>query len=142
MTLVNYATDRTEPNLEFECSLSLPSRPRNCLLTTHGLLVGQHLPAPSGLCIFQPNGSVPLPLTAVTIKLVALRSLLLGVFLSSALFAQFYGLSSTADGASVYFATTLRLRNTAEPRNAKIFVATRDGVSLFRAREPAFPPAD
>jgi hypothetical protein len=73
---------------------------------------------------------------------VPLRNLLLGIFLPLALFAQFYGLSSTADGASVYFATTLRLRNTAEPRNAKIFVATRDGVSLFRAREPAFPPAD
>ena len=70
------------------------------------------------------------------------RIAFLAVFLTSSLPAQFSGLSSTADGSSLYFATTLRLRGSDEPRNGKVFVAAQDGVTLFRAREPAFPPAD
>ena len=69
-----------------------------------------------------------------------LRELLLAILLTPALSAQFYGLSSAADGSAVYFATTLRLRNTSEPRNSKIFVATQSSVSLFRARETAPAP--
>jgi len=61
---------------------------------------------------------------------------------TSSLSAQFSGLSSTADGSSLDFASTLRLKNSSQPRNGKIFVATQDSVSLFRAREPAFLPAD
>ena len=73
-------------------------------------------------------------------KLVPLRELLLALLLTPALSAQFYGLSSATDGSAVYFATTLRLRNTSEPRNSKIFVATQSSVSLFRARETATAP--
>jgi hypothetical protein len=62
--------------------------------------------------------------------------------ITSTLSAQFSGLSSTADGSSIYFATTLFLRGTPRLLNGKIFVASQDGVSLFRAREPSGPPAD
>jgi uncharacterized protein (TIGR03437 family) len=68
--------------------------------------------------------------------------LLLVALLVPTLSAQFSGLSSTAEGSSVYFTTTLRLKNSSEPRNGKAFVATQDSVSLFRARDAAFPPAD
>ena len=78
-------------------------------------------------------------MTGDTVNLVALSIPVLALLLPTALCAQFSGLSSTTDGSSVYFATTLRLRNTTEPRNAKIFVTTQDSVSLFRARELAFP---
>ncbi|HZK36924.1 MAG TPA: hypothetical protein VFC57_08245 [Aeromicrobium sp.] len=70
------------------------------------------------------------------------RIAFLAAVLTSTLSAQFSGLSSTADGSSVYFASTLRLKGSSQPRNGKVFLATQDGVSLFRAREPAFPPAD
>ena len=70
------------------------------------------------------------------------RIAFLAVVFTSSLPAQFSGLSSTADGSSLYFTTTLRLRGSDEPRNGKVFVAAQDAVSLFRAREPAFPPAD
>jgi uncharacterized protein (TIGR03437 family) len=74
--------------------------------------------------------------------LVSARIALLAVFLTSSLPAQFTGISSTADGSSLYFTTALRLKGSTEPRNGKVFVAAQDGVTLFRAREPAFPPAD
>ena len=63
------------------------------------------------------------------------------VLLAQAVSAQFSGLGSTAGGSSVYFASTLRLKNRAQPLNSKIYAATTaDGVSLFRARERSGPP--
>ena len=63
------------------------------------------------------------------------------VWLAQAVSAQFSGLGSTARGSSVYFASTLRLKNRAQPLNSKIYAATTaDGVSLFRARERSGPP--
>jgi uncharacterized protein (TIGR03437 family) len=70
------------------------------------------------------------------------RLALLAALLTSTLSAQFYRLSSTADGSSIYFATTLFLRGTPRLLNGKIFVATQDGIRLFQAREPSSPPAD
>uniref|UniRef100_Q024K6 IPT/TIG domain-containing protein n=1 Tax=Solibacter usitatus (strain Ellin6076) TaxID=234267 RepID=Q024K6_SOLUE len=66
----------------------------------------------------------------------------LGLLLASGLSAQFHGLSSTADGTSVYFASTLRLKGAPPLLNGKIFVARQDGVSLYRARERTAPPAN
>src|SRR5260370_11995758 len=63
------------------------------------------------------------------------RTVLLAVLLAPSLFAQFAGLASTADGPSLYFASTLRLKGAAQPLNGKIFVAGPDDVKLFRARE-------
>jgi uncharacterized protein (TIGR03437 family) len=73
---------------------------------------------------------------------VSRRFALLAALVTSTLSAQFYGLSSTADGSAIYFASTLFLRGTPRLLNGKIFVATQDGVSLFRARQPSGPPAD
>ena len=73
---------------------------------------------------------------------VTCRLALLLVVVSRCGFGQFSGLSSTGDGASLYFVSTLRLRDSVEPRNAKVFVARAGGVSLFRAREPAPVPPD
>ena len=70
------------------------------------------------------------------------RIALLAALLTSTLSAQFSGLSSTADGSAVYFATTLFLRGTPRLLDGKIFVAAPNGVSLFRARQPSSPPAD
>lgn len=55
--------------------------------------------------------------------------------------AQFSGLSASRDGSSVYFASTLRLRHTAQPLNGKIFLASSDGVRLIAARETVEVPA-
>jgi uncharacterized protein (TIGR03437 family) len=66
----------------------------------------------------------------------------LGLFFASGLSAQFYGLSSTADGTSVYFASTLRLNGAPPLLNGKIFAASQNAVSLYRARERAAPPAN
>src|SRR5258708_8444714 len=62
-------------------------------------------------------------------------TVLLAVLLAPSLSAQFAGLASTADGSSLYFVSTLRLKGAAQPLNGKIFVAGPDGVKLFRARE-------
>ena len=70
------------------------------------------------------------------------RLALLAAIFAATLSAQFSGLSSTADRSAVYFATTLFLRGSTRLLNGKIFVATEDGVSLFRARESAAPPAN
>src|SRR5580765_7490677 len=59
----------------------------------------------------------------------------LAVLLAPCLSAQFTGLTSTADGSSVYFTSTLRLKGAYQPLNGKIFVAGQDGVKLFRAHE-------
>jgi uncharacterized protein (TIGR03437 family) len=69
------------------------------------------------------------------------RVALLGVLLTPAVSAQFSGLASTADGSSLYFASTLRLKSLGQPLNGKIYVATQNGVNLFRAREPSSAPA-
>ena len=71
--------------------------------------------------------------------MVCQRVALLAVLLTPALFAQFSGLSSTTDGLSLYFASTLRLKSLGQPLNGKIYVATQTGVSLFRAREASSP---
>jgi uncharacterized protein (TIGR03437 family) len=73
---------------------------------------------------------------------VAVRIALLAAVLASGLSAQFSGLSSSADGASLYFASTLRLKSLGQPLNGKIYAATADGVSLLRARDPSAPPAN
>jgi uncharacterized protein (TIGR03437 family) len=73
---------------------------------------------------------------------VSARVVFLAVVFTSSLPAQFTGISSTSDGSSLYFTTTLRLKGSSEPRNGKVFVAAQDAVTLFRAREPAFAPAD
>jgi uncharacterized protein (TIGR03437 family) len=70
------------------------------------------------------------------------RIALLSVLLTPALAAQFSGLASTADGSSLYFASTLRLKSLGQPLNGKIYVATPGGVSLFRAREASPTPAN
>jgi uncharacterized protein (TIGR03437 family) len=69
------------------------------------------------------------------------RLALLGLVLSSTLPAQFFGLSPTADGSAVYFATTLRLKGAAPLLNGKIYTATNDAVTLFRAQQRSAPPA-
>jgi len=69
------------------------------------------------------------------------RSVFLATVLASTLSAQFSGLSATADGSSVYFASKLRLKGSAGPLNRKIFVSTGEAVKLFRAREPVGPVA-
>lgn len=66
---------------------------------------------------------------------------LLAILFTQALPAQFTGLAPTSDGASVYFASTLRLKDLAQPLNGKIYMATGGRVSLFRAREVASLPA-
>jgi len=65
---------------------------------------------------------------------------LLAALFTATLSAQYSGLSSTADGSSLYFATVLKLKNSTQPRNGKIFVAAQDAVTLFRARERVAPP--
>jgi uncharacterized protein (TIGR03437 family) len=70
------------------------------------------------------------------------RLALLTLLLTPVLSAQFSGLASTADGSSVYFASTLRLKTLGQPLNGKIYLATQEGVSLFRAREPSNPAAN
>jgi uncharacterized protein (TIGR03437 family) len=50
--------------------------------------------------------------------------------------AQFSGLSATADGSSVYFSSTLRLRGTTESFNSKIFELDAGGPRLSQARDP------
>ena len=50
--------------------------------------------------------------------------------------AQFSGLSSSADGSSVYFSSPLRLRGTTQSFNSKIFVLDAAGPRLSQARDP------
>ena len=73
-------------------------------------------------------------------KVMLRRSALLAFLLAPAVSAQLTGLASTADGSSIYFASTLRLKSLGQPLNGKIYVATQDGVSLFRARQTSDPP--
>ena len=70
-----------------------------------------------------------------------IRKALFAAALAPVLFAQFSGLSSTTDGSSVYFASTLRLKGAGPPFNGKIYLAATDRVSLFRAHDPAAAPA-
>jgi hypothetical protein len=78
--------------------------------------------------------------TGDNVEWIARRVALLATLLSPALSAQFSGLASTADGSSLYFASTLRLKSLGQPLNGKVYVATPNGVSLFRAREPSAAP--
>ena len=68
------------------------------------------------------------------------RTAAFALLLSAIANAQFSGLSSTEAGSSLYFVSTLRLRGAAEPLNGKVFIASTDGVQLFRLREPAGVP--
>ena len=68
------------------------------------------------------------------------RSAVLAALFARAVLGQFSGLSSTGDGTSLYFVTTLRLKGAAQPRNGKVFVAGAQGVTLFRARDAAGVP--
>lgn len=66
----------------------------------------------------------------------------LAVLFSTTTAAQFWSLSSTSDGSSVYFISTLRLKGTDEPLNGKVFVANGNRVSLVQSRERASVPSD
>ena len=55
--------------------------------------------------------------------------------------AQFSGLSASRDGSSVYFASTLRLRHSAQPLNGKVFLAGSEGVRLIAAKEAVEVPS-
>ncbi|MCU1233708.1 MAG: hypothetical protein JWP63_1675, partial [Candidatus Solibacter sp.] len=70
------------------------------------------------------------------------RFALLAFVLTSPLCAQFSGLSPTPDGSAVYFTATLRLKGAPPLLNGKIYLATQDGVKLFRARDRSAPPAN
>jgi hypothetical protein len=76
------------------------------------------------------------------LKAVYQRVALLAALITPALVAQFSGLSPTAGGSSLYFASTLRLKSLGQPLNGKIYVSRQAGVSLFRARESSPPPDD
>jgi uncharacterized protein (TIGR03437 family) len=66
-----------------------------------------------------------------------MRSLLfLTLTSASVASAQFSGLSATADGSSLYFSSTLRLRGTTESFYGKIFALDADGPRLAQARDP------
>lgn len=74
-----------------------------------------------------------------------IRCLLLAALIGVSLQAQFRALSSPADGSSLHFVSTLRLKGSAQPHNGKVFALTLDGVRLVRAREsedvaPETPP--
>jgi uncharacterized protein (TIGR03437 family) len=75
------------------------------------------------------------------------RTFLLAAVLAPVLSAQFSGLFSSSDGSSVYFASTLRLRDaaqplSAQPLNTKIYTAGPSGVQLFAMRERMAAPSD
>ena len=75
-------------------------------------------------------------------KPVRLRIALLAALFSSALSAQFFGLSSTADGSSLQFrfhASTEGLAQAAQRQNFRSHARRR---KPFRARESAAPPAN
>lgn len=54
--------------------------------------------------------------------------------------AQFTGLSTNYDGSKVYFASSLKLRDSDQPNHGKLFVADVDGVRLFRSRAESLLP--
>jgi uncharacterized protein (TIGR03437 family) len=69
------------------------------------------------------------------------RTLIIAAAFCPALYAQFYGLSSSFDGSALYFASNLRLKDGSDPLlNGKIFVATPGGVKLFRERQFSAAP--
>src|SRR6266852_1214446 len=55
--------------------------------------------------------------------------------------AQFYGLATPADGGLVYFATTLRQKNTTQPNWGKLFAVDAAGLSLLLSRDQQVPPS-
>jgi uncharacterized protein (TIGR03437 family) len=54
--------------------------------------------------------------------------------------AQFFGLSTTADGSRVYFATPLRQKNTTQPSYGKLFQVNTAGLQLYLSRDKILPP--
>jgi hypothetical protein len=57
-----------------------------------------------------------------------LRLLAAFAAICSAAWAQFDGLATPFDGSVVYFASTLRLKSSGQPRDGKRFVADEQGV--------------
>jgi uncharacterized protein (TIGR03437 family) len=53
--------------------------------------------------------------------------------------AQFSGLATPADGSRVYFATTLRQKNTTQPTHGKLFQVDPSGLQLFLSRDEVIP---
>jgi uncharacterized protein (TIGR03437 family) len=53
---------------------------------------------------------------------------------------QFFGLATPADGSRVYFATTLRQKNTTQPLWGKLFQVDASGLQLITVRDEVDPP--
>jgi uncharacterized protein (TIGR03437 family) len=68
-----------------------------------------------------------------------IRPLFLTLAFATNAFAQFFGLATPADGSRVYFATTLRQKNTAQPTWGKLFQVGASGLSLVLARDQQVP---
>jgi hypothetical protein len=69
-----------------------------------------------------------------------LRLLLLLAGFSASAFAQFFSLTTPADGSRVYFATPLRQKDTTQPTYGKLFHVDDSGLKLFLARDVVHPP--
>ena len=80
--------------------------------------------------------------TGDNVKLMPRRVALLAVLLTPSLLAQFSGLASTADGSSLYFASTLRLKTLGQPLNGKIYVAGGSGPAGVNGLIWGFEPPD
>lgn len=65
------------------------------------------------------------------------RTAILAALCSAVAAAQFSGLHSTADGSSLYFASTLRLKGSAPLLNGKLFRVSGGDVRLARSQERA-----
>ena len=68
-----------------------------------------------------------------------IRPLFLTLAFATNAFAQFFGLATPADGSRVYFATTLRQKDTAQPIWGKLFQVDASGLSLALARDQDVP---
>jgi hypothetical protein len=53
---------------------------------------------------------------------------------------QFSGLATPGDGSRVYFATTLRQKNTTQPTYGKLFQVDSSGLKLLLSRDEVIPP--
>jgi uncharacterized protein (TIGR03437 family) len=63
-----------------------------------------------------------------------LRAFCILIALTVPMRAQFFGLATPADGSTVYFATTLRLKNTTQPDYGKLFRVDAGRLSLQESR--------
>src|SRR5215471_3419923 len=69
-----------------------------------------------------------------------LRAALIFLFFCLCVHAQFPGLATPTDGKRVYFATTLRQRNTTQPTHGKLFQVDLSGLQSFFSRDEVIPP--